>query len=126
VSRRILLVEDHPTMRGAMRLILAGHDWSIEESADGREALRTILRDPPDLVLMDLHMPGMHGTDLLRAVREDPVAAHVHVVVVTASGDEDRADAIRAGGVAYFTKPFEPASLLETVRSLLGSEGATG
>lgn len=106
-------------MRDAMRLVLGGAGWEIEDVADGRAALEAIRQRPPDLVVMDLNMPEVHGSDVLAAIRADPATAGVSVIVVTASGEEDRAATLRAGADAFFTKPFEPAGLVETVRALL-------
>ena len=116
---RILVVEDHPTMRGAMRLVLEEGGYRIDEAADGVEALQKVRDDPPDLVFLDLHIPGMGGAEILAAIRSDPVAAGTRVIVVTADGEEGRARALAMGADAYFTKPFSPAALLTTTALVL-------
>jgi CheY-like chemotaxis protein len=65
---RILVVEDHPTMREAMRLVLEGEGFMIEEASDGDAALAMVRRDPPDLVFLDLNLPGACGTEVLSAL----------------------------------------------------------
>jgi two-component system phosphate regulon response regulator PhoB len=124
VGTRILIVEDHPTMREAMRLVLEGEGFSIDEAADGRSALDGVRRDPPDLIFLDLNIPGTSGADVLAALKGDPTTADIRVIVVTATGEEGRAQAIRLGADAYFTKPFSPTALLRTVERVLAG-GAT-
>jgi len=119
-----LIVEDHPTMREAMRLVLEGEGFAIEEAADGDAALAAIQGSPPDLLFLDLNIPGTSGTGVLEAVRADPVCADVRVIVVTAAGEESRAEALRLGADEYFTKPFSPTALLQTVERVLAG-GAT-
>jgi DNA-binding response OmpR family regulator len=123
-DRRILIVEDHPTMREAMRLVLEGEGFQIEEAADGETALAAIHASPPDLLFLDLNIPGTSGTGVLEAVRADPAFADVRVIVVTAAGEEGRAEALRLGADEYFTKPFSPTALLRTVERVLAG-GAT-
>ncbi|MGE5227941.1 MAG: response regulator transcription factor [Planctomycetaceae bacterium] len=117
---RILIVEDHPTMRQAMRLVLEGEGFAIEEAADGRTAIEAIRADPPDLVFLDLNIPGASGADVLAAVKADPATSGVRVIVVTATGEEGREAALRMGADEYFTKPFSPIGLLRTVERVLG------
>jgi DNA-binding response OmpR family regulator len=123
---RVLLVEDHPTMRGAVRAILESEDYEVHETGDGTSAFAEIRRDPPDLVVLDLHIPGMGGEELLRRIKGDPDTAGVRVVVVTAEGEEGRAPALRMGADDYVTKPFAPTALLRTVSRVLGGSGSPG
>jgi CheY-like chemotaxis protein len=85
---KIVIVEDHQTMREAMRLVLEPEGFDIREAADGPAALATIREDPPDLVFLDLNIPGSSGSDVLRELKSDPVTAGVRVIIVTATGDE--------------------------------------
>ena len=116
---RILVVEDHPTMREAMRLVLEGEGFSIDEASDGETALDMVRADPPDLVFLDLNIPGVSGTDVLRALKDDPATSDVSVIIVTATGEEGRERVIRLGADEYFTKPFSPLALLGTVERVL-------
>jgi len=117
---RILIVEDHPTMREAMRLVLEGEGFEISEAAEGRAALEMVRSDPPDLVFLDLNMPGSNGSDVLTQIKSDPATAGVHVIVVTATGAEGGERALAMGADGYFTKPFSPIALLRTVERVLG------
>jgi CheY-like chemotaxis protein len=122
VSARILIVEDHPTMREAMRLVLEREGFDIDEAADGDQALAAVHEDAPDLVLLDMSIPGTAGPDVLAAVKSDPATSEVRVIVVTATGEEGRAAAMAGGADHYFTKPFSPIALLEAVEEVLGPE----
>lgn len=120
MSARILIVEDHPTMREAMRLVLEGEGFDIDEASDGDQALAAVHEEPPDLVLLDMSIPGASGPDVLAAVKNDPLSSDVRVIVVTATGEEGRAAAMAGGADHYFTKPFSPIALLQAVESVLG------
>jgi CheY-like chemotaxis protein len=123
---RILVVEDHPTMREAMRLVLEGEGFAIEEASDGETALAMVRGDPPDLVFLDLNIPGVSGTDVLRSLKGDPATADVRVIIVTATGEEGRERVIRLGADEYFTKPFSPLALLGTVERVLEQTSPEG
>ncbi|MDP9118748.1 MAG: response regulator [Actinomycetota bacterium] len=124
MSARILIVEDHPTMREAMRLVLEGEGFEIDEASDGAQALTAVHEEPPDLVLLDMSIPGVSGPDVLAAVKNDPATSEVRVIVVTATGEEGRAAAMAGGADHYFTKPFSPIALLQAVEEVLGPEDA--
>jgi CheY-like chemotaxis protein len=120
-NARILIVEDHPTMREAMRLVLEGEGFSIDEAADGQRALEIVRADPPDLVFLDMNIPGSSGAEVLAEVRADPATAAVRVIIVTADGEEGRERALAMGADEYFTKPFSPITLLRTVEQVLSA-----
>jgi two-component system, OmpR family, phosphate regulon response regulator PhoB len=119
-AARILIVEDHPTMREAMRLVLEGEGFDIREAGDGRSALEMVRQELPDLVFLDLNMPGPDGGDVLTEIKSDPATSAVHVIVVTAIGEEGRDEVLALGADGYFTKPFSPIALLRTVEKVLG------
>lgn len=121
MATRILIVEDHPTMREAMRLVLEGEGFEIDEAADGQLAMERIRLAPPDLLFLDLNIPGTTGAEVLHAVKTNPVTLSIRVIVVTATGEEGRAAALRLGADEYFTKPFSPTALLRTVERVLAS-----
>lgn len=123
---RILVVEDHPTMREAMRLVLEGEGFTIEEASDGDAALAMVRRDPPDLVFLDLNIPGTSGTDVLSTLKGDPATATVRVIIVTATGEEGRERVIKLGADEYFTKPFSPLAMLRTVERVLDRPSSPG
>jgi CheY-like chemotaxis protein len=118
-ARKILIVEDHPTMREAMRLVLEGEGFDIREASDGKSALDAVRADPPDLVFLDMNIPGPTGADVLKEIKADPATAGVRVIIVTATGDEGREHVLALGADEYFTKPFSPLALLRTVERVL-------
>jgi CheY-like chemotaxis protein len=117
----ILIVEDHPTMREAMRLVLEHEGFVIREVADGASALEMVRSDPPDLMFLDLNIPGTSGSEVLRQLKADPATASVRVIIVTAEGEEGREYVLSLGADEYFTKPFSPTALLRTVEQALGT-----
>jgi two-component system alkaline phosphatase synthesis response regulator PhoP len=123
---RFLVVEDHPTMREAMRLVLEGEGFMIEEASDGDAALAMVRSNPPDLVFLDLNIPGASGTEVLSALKGDPATAGVRVIIVTATGEEGRERVISLGADEYFTKPFSPLAMLTTVERVLDRPAAPG
>ncbi len=126
MTERMLIVEDHPTMREALRLVLEREDLEIVEAGDGTSALALARSDPPDLVLLDLHIPGISGEEVLAALKADPATAGARVIVVTAAGEEGRARALAVGADAYFTKPFSPTGLLQAVEQARGGPAPPG
>jgi CheY-like chemotaxis protein len=117
----ILIVEDHPTMREAMKMVLEHEGFVIREAADGPAAVAMVREQPPDLVFLDLNIPGMTGADVLKSLKEDPSTSAVRVIIVTATGEEERDRVLSLGADEYFTKPFSPLALLRTVERVLSA-----
>jgi CheY-like chemotaxis protein len=122
----ILIVEDHPTMRDAMRLVLEEDGHDVEDASDGESGLAAVRAHPPDVVLLDLNIPVLSGPEVLEALKEDPATKDVLVVVVTATGEEGRARSLAAGADGYITKPFSPLALLRTVERALRGSSTSG
>jgi DNA-binding response OmpR family regulator len=114
---RILLVEDDATIREMTQLSLQRDGFTVETAADGPAGLDAFRDDPPDLVLLDLMLPGLDGVSVCRAIRESSV---VPVVMLTARSDAlDVVVGLDAGADDYVTKPFEPAVLAARLRAVL-------
>lgn len=118
----IMIVEDHPTMREAMRLILEHEGFEIREAPDGAAALAMARAQPPDLMFLDLNIPGTSGADVLSELKGDSATKSVRVIIVTATGEEGRDFVLSLGADEYFTKPFSPTALLRTVERVLQGE----
>ncbi len=117
---RILIVDDDPRIRDILDRMLRGEGYEVRTAADGQEALDLVQEEEPDLVLMDVLMPGLNGFEACRRIKEDPQRLLIPVVLITGLGDvEDRVAGIKAGGDDFLTKPFEQVELLARVRSLL-------
>jgi len=115
----VLVVEDNPDMRELL-LFLVGREFRTRFARNGREALERIAEGLPDLVLTDVMMPEMSGTELCRALKTDPATSGVPVVLVTSKAEgEMKVEGLELGADDYVTKPFHPRELLARVRSLV-------
>ena len=117
-SARILVVDDDRSPREALSILLTKEGHAVTTAPSGEEALAICAKGPPDLMLLDVKMPGMDGLEVLARVKaEDP---HRMVLVMTAHGDWTKAvEAMRLGAYDYFEKPFDNADMLDTVRRAL-------
>ena|SRR2546428_2026038 len=117
---RILLCDNEETLRNLMRASLDGLGHQILEARTGDEGLQLARELLPDLVLLDMMMPGRSGLEVLKDLRADPALADVAVVMVTARVQAyDREAALAAGADAFLSKPFRPAELVGIVSELL-------
>jgi two-component system chemotaxis response regulator CheY len=118
----VLIVDDSPTIRRMVRVSLETvPGLSFREASSGLAAIETVVVDRPDLIVLDLNMPDMHGLDVLRFVRAQGSLKNLPVVVLTTRGDEaSRTAAMQAGATVFLTKPFSPGALAQDVRALLG------
>ena len=122
----ILIVEDHPTMRDAMRLVLEEDGYEVDDATDGEAGIAAVRARPPDIVLLDLNIPVVSGAQVLETLKADPATSAVLVVIVTATGEEGRQRALAQGADGYITKPFSPLALLRTVERVLRGSGPSG
>lgn len=119
-ERRLLLVEDSPTMRKVMRRYLQSSGYLIFEAGDGEEALTLAARERPDVILLDLQIPILDGYGVLAALQTDPELGDVPVVLVTARAQpEDVAEGLSRGAHDYLRKPFEKPELLARVHAAM-------
>jgi CheY-like chemotaxis protein len=120
-TKRILIVEDDPLSRKLARDALAAHGYEIEEVANGADALSAAAASAPDLVVMDISLPGIDGLETTRRLKALPGGRDIPVLAVTAHamrGDEERA--LAEGCAAYMTKPLKFAEFVREVGRLLG------
>ena len=112
----ILVVDDNPASRELVRAILKGSGAQVLEACDGEEALRIVALACPDLVLLDLDLPGLDGFAVLRRLRQDPQFQGLSVVAVTAYAMQgDREKVLAAGFDGYISKPVHPSALREQI-----------
>lgn len=114
---RILVVDDEPQIRRIMRTTLTGAGYEIDDAKTGEEALEKLREFRPDLILLDLDMPGMGGLAACKAIRAEP---NVAIIVLTVHNTESaKVQALDAGAADYVTKPFSIPELLARIRALL-------
>jgi len=119
MAQTVLLIEDEPNIIEAVSFILSRDGWLVQTHANGHDAMDAVRRRAPDLIILDVMLPGKSGTDILAEIRADPDFAHVPVLMLTARGQtRDREVAARAGADRYMTKPFSNADVLAAVRAL--------
>jgi DNA-binding response OmpR family regulator len=124
LAKAVLIVDDEQHIRLLIEQTLEDLlDEGVElyTATDGNEAVAAIVAQQPDLVFLDVMMPGRSGLDVCRAARADPAAAGSHIVLLTAKGQaHDREEGLAAGADEYLTKPFDPDALLALARGVLG------
>ena len=119
-GRRVLLIEDEPNLIEAIRFLLTRDGWNVETHSDGSDAVEVVRRARPDLVILDMMLPGKSGMDILRELRELDELAKMPVLMLTARGQSrDRAMAEQAGVSRFMTKPFSNVEVLTAVRDLV-------
>jgi adenylate cyclase len=116
---RIMVVDDTPQNVRLLEAVLTSRGYEVIPAGSGAEALDKVASDRPDLVLLDIVMPRMDGYEVCRRLRADPATALLPVVMITASGEQEKVKAIEAGADDFIPKPFDHAELLARIRSLL-------
>jgi two-component system, OmpR family, phosphate regulon response regulator PhoB len=122
--KRVLIVEDQADIRKLIRMTLEFENYEIHEAADGSFGLRMAQAIKPDILLLDVMMPGeIDGLQVCQRIKSDPEMAGSKVVLLTARGQQkDREAGEQAGADEYLVKPFSPLQLIETIERLLGAD----
>ena len=119
---RVLVVDDEPQIRRALRVALGGHGYVVEIAVDGEEALVAIASHVPDVIVLDLMMPGTDGLEVVKQTRQ---WSNVPIIVLSARGDErDKVTALDLGADDYLTKPFDMMELIARIKALLRRSGS--
>jgi two-component system KDP operon response regulator KdpE len=114
---RIIVVDDQPKLRRFMRATLVAEGYEVDEAKTGEEALESVRELRPDLVVLDMNMPGMGGLEVCRAIRRD---SHLAIIMLTVrNSEEDKVAALDAGADDFVTKPFSTPELMARIRAAL-------
>jgi DNA-binding response OmpR family regulator len=124
MGKTVLLIEDEPNIIEAISFLLERDGWTVRLHSEGVDAVEAVARTSPDVVVLDVMLPGRSGFDILKELREQDSTANLPILMLTARGQtKDRDLATRYGVSAFMTKPFSNADMLQTVRDL--AENAT-
>jgi DNA-binding response OmpR family regulator len=119
---RVLVIDDEAPIRLLCRVNLEAESMDVSEAGDGPSGLAIARADQPDVILLDVMMPGLDGWQVAEMLLDDPATRDIPIVFLTARADlRDRARGIDVGGLDYVTKPFNPVGLAGLVRGVLGA-----
>jgi len=119
-SQSILVVEDEPDIRKLVQYNLVQERFKVLEAEDGEQALKILQREKPNLVILDLMLPGLSGLELCKLLRERPQTAQLPILMLTAkAGEADKVVGLEIGADDYLSKPFSPREMVERVRAIL-------
>jgi DNA-binding response OmpR family regulator len=122
MAERILIVDDEPNIVISLEYLMQREGFETTVAGDGEAALEALARAAPDLVILDVMLPGMNGFDVCERIRADPRWSEIRILMLTAKGRETEiARGVRVGADAYVTKPFSTKDLVAQVRRLLGT-----
>ncbi len=120
MTKSVLIIEDEPNIVEAIRFFLIRDGWQVASHGTGDDALEAIRAQAPDLVILDVMLPGRSGMDILADLRADPATVALPVLMLTARGQaRDRDLAERMGVSRFMTKPFSNAEVLDALRQLM-------
>ncbi|MEE4357906.1 MAG: response regulator [Desulfococcaceae bacterium] len=119
--KKIMIVDDKPEVRKLVEMTLRVGDYRVIQAESGGEAVVAAKKEKPDLIIMDVMMPGeIDGLEAVRRIRQTPECGECRIIMLTAKGQQsDRQVGYRAGADAYFVKPFSPLELIRRVEDVL-------
>jgi len=122
-THTVLVVDDDAFIRRPLELILSEEGFRPVLASDGDDCLTLIDRDRPDLIILDVMMPGRDGFEVCDTIKRDPHLADIPVILLSARGREsDRARGMSVGAADFFTKPYSPSELIRRLRGLLSGD----
>ena len=123
LTQSVLIVDDEPMARTLLRLMLVRAGFVVFEAEDGFDALEKVSKNPPDVVLLDVMMPGMDGFTVCEKLRAEDNTARIPVIMLSAkTGLDSINQGLRAGATVYLTKPISPEELTRHVQNALSDE----
>ena len=122
MAKRVLIAEDEPNIVESLSFLLERAGFEVLVESDGREALQAARANVPDVLILDVMLPGLDGYEILRQLKSDDNTSALPVLMLTAKGQrEDRETALNCGADLFITKPFSNAEIVEAVQNLAGS-----
>jgi DNA-binding response OmpR family regulator len=122
MAKRVLIADDEPNIVASLEFLMEQAGYEVKVAASGQEALELVASFRPDLVLLDVMMPGKNGYEVCQSVKSDPATRAVKVVMLSAKGrDVEVAKGLELGADAYVTKPFSTRDLVAQIRDMLGA-----
>lgn len=120
MSAKIMIIEDDPDICEILEYNLQQEGFDTEKFHDGQKALDAVLKDPPDLILLDLMLPGRNGLEIARIIRKDEQTFNIPIIMITARSEEmDLLQGLEQGADDYITKPFRPKEVTARVKAML-------
>ena len=122
MAKRVLIADDEPNIVASLEFLMEQAGYEVKVAASGQEALALVASFRPDLVLLDVMMPGKNGYEVCQRLKSDPATREVKVVMLSAKGREvEVAKGLELGADAYVTKPFSTRDLVARIRDMLGT-----
>lgn len=118
-AKKIMIIDDEPSFRAAIKRALYGKDYEITLAEDGFQAGVKLMQQKPDLITLDLDMPGLNGHEVLSFIRQTPELAELKVIVISGLAEDELAKAKANGADAVLSKPFENSTLSNVIADLL-------
>lgn len=120
ITKKILIVEDDPSFSRAINHIIEKEGYEVITASNGMAGLRMAKGENPDLLILDVMLPGLDGFEICHQLRQDPLTENLPIIMLSAKGQEiDRTTGLKVGANEYLTKPVDRALLLEKITSLL-------
>lgn len=118
--KKVLIIDDSTTTRAVLKVYLSGQSFDFLEASNGQDGLQLARQELPDVIIIDLRMPGMDGMTFCRRVRAESALKHIPIILITGSkGADVRAEALRSGASVFMTKPIDVPTLAKVVSSYL-------
>jgi DNA-binding response OmpR family regulator len=126
MNKKILVVEDDPSSLTLLTYVLGQEGYEVLTASDGFAALKTAQNEHPDLIILDVMLPGLDGYEICRRLRQQPQTATVPIIFLSARANKgDKDVGLRMGANSYLTKPTDPSTILAEVETLLASMNKT-
>lgn len=119
---KVLVIEDNPDNMKLITFLLKKNGYETREAPTGREGIDQALRDRPDFIILDIQLPDMDGSEVLKTIRRSPINGGIPIIAMTSYAmSGDRARLMAEGCTGYIEKPIDPAGVIEQIRGILGT-----